>query len=110
MLKKILIGLGGFIAVLAVAAGIFWIGWLTPPSAEAVCDNLGKIAKQETGVDYPEPLKASCVQSVSTPPKFGRLKWVSRLKCARDAQDIVALKTCDKRMARDMSKIAAAVQ
>ena len=93
---------GGILATLAAAVFIFWFGWLRPPSAKSVCDNVTKITRVElekTGASVSNEqlaeLEKECVARASKAPEFGRGPWVKRLKCMRDAKDFEALKACD---------------
>jgi hypothetical protein len=88
--------LGAIVGVLALAVAIFWFGWLSPPAAEDVCDNVARIAKDETGVELPAKAKDECVKSASKVPDFGRAVWVKQLKCMRDAKNRDELEACDK--------------
>jgi hypothetical protein len=88
----------GFIfAALGLAVFVFWFGWLRAPDAKDVCDNVAKIMKKENGVDAPPAFMTECVAEYSREPQFGRLPWVTRLKCLRDAETSDALRACEKR-------------
>jgi hypothetical protein len=89
--------IGGIILTLALAVGIFWLGWLTPPSADDVCANVAQLTKKEKGVELPASVKEQCVRAASTPPKYGRMPWVKELKCMRDAESLSALDACGSR-------------
>ena len=89
--------IGGIILTLALAVGVFWFGWLTPPSADDVCANISQLTKKEKGVELPEAQKQACVRAASTPPKYGRMPWVKELKCMRDAESLAALDACGSR-------------
>jgi hypothetical protein len=102
-MKTALTIIGGIFATLAAAVLIFWFGWLRPPSAKSVCDNVVQITKSELGKsgasvsdDQLGELEKECVARASTPPKFGRAPWVKRLKCMRDAKDFEGLNACDQ--------------
>jgi hypothetical protein len=88
--------LGAIVAVLGLAVAIFWFGWLSPPDAQDVCDNVARITKDATGVDVPAKAKEECVQSASKAPDFGRAIWVKQLRCMRDAKNHDELQGCDK--------------
>lgn len=96
-LKIIGIVLGSLVGLLLLAGGIFWIGWLSPPSAESVCDNVAEVTAAATGRAYPEQAPAECLVAAATPPRFGRMPWVTELKCMRDATDLAALEACERR-------------
>lgn len=93
-LKIIGIVLGSLVGLLVVAGGIFWIGWLSPPSPESVCDNVAQVTSAAAGRPYPDAARAECLESAGTPPRFGRMPWVAELKCMRDAPDQDALRAC----------------
>jgi hypothetical protein len=87
--------LGAIILTLVAAVAIFYFGWLSPPAADSVCDNVGRIFKEKTGVDYPPDEREKCMQRAEKAPEFGRAVWVKRLECMRDAADFEALQGCD---------------
>jgi hypothetical protein len=87
---------GGLFATLLLAAGIFYVGWLSPPSPESVCDNLARVTKKEAGVALPPPEHAKCLARVAKEPEFGRANWVKQLKCMRDAGSRAELSHCDE--------------
>lgn len=95
--------IGGIIATLLVAVGVFYFGWLSPPSPESVCENVVKVTKAEvekaggsaSDEDIAE-LEKQCIASAGKAPEFGRGPWVKRLKCMRDAPDGAALEKCEK--------------
>ena len=84
--------LAGIVVTILVAIGIFYLGWLRAPSADAVCDNVMAVTKKETGVE-PAGLREECVRRAQ-PPEFGRIPWVKRMKCMRDADSGKALEAC----------------
>jgi len=94
--------IGGIVGTLILAVAVFWFGWLSPPSPDAVCDNVMKITKAEiakaggeaSDSDLAEA-KKQCVAGASKAPEFGRGVWVKKLKCMRDAADGAALDKCD---------------
>jgi hypothetical protein len=83
------------VATLVAAVAIFYFGWLSPPSPESVCDNVGRIFKDKTGVEFPTDERQKCEERAGTAPEFGRAVWVKRLKCQRDAGDLKQLEACD---------------
>lgn len=85
--------LGGIVATIAVAILIFYLGWLRAPSADQVCGNLSALTKKETGIELPADEYAKCVRRAQ-PPEFGRVPWVKRMKCLRDADSVKALDAC----------------
>lgn len=94
--------IGGIFATLILAIVVFWIGWLRPPNADKVCDNVEEVtvaSYKKQGIDLPDALKkelrGECTDWAGTPPEFGRGPWVKSLKCARDAEDMKALEACD---------------
>jgi hypothetical protein len=102
-MKTALKVIGGIFATLIAAVAIFWFGWLSPPSADAVCENVVKLSKAEleakggkASADVVGKLKTECTKAATTPPEFGRGPWVKRLKCMRDADSYGALQSCDE--------------
>lgn len=93
-LKIIGIAIASLLGVLVLAGGIFWLGWLSPPSPESVCENVARVSTEASGRPYPERARAECLEAAATPPRFGRMPWVKRLKCMRDAADEAALEAC----------------
>lgn len=85
--------LGGIVGALALAVFVFWFGWLRAPSGEEVCDNIAAIAKKETGADLGSKERAQCLKRAE-PPEFGRIPWVARMKCLRDAQSLADISAC----------------
>ncbi len=86
---------GGIVLVIVVAVAIFYIGWLMPPSAEAVCGNVAAVMKKETGVELDPSQRQACLRRAE-PPEFGRAPWVKRMKCLRDAKSSAEIATCSK--------------
>lgn len=100
MLKKVGIGCGALVAILGIAGAVFYFGWMVPPDAEEVCDNVARLTAQEAGVDVstlPATLHAECVQGATTRPQYGLLPWVQRLKCTRDAATMDELRAGEGR-------------
>lgn len=113
MLKKIGIGFVLLFATGAAAVAIFWFGWLTPPDATAVCDNVDRVVEADADAlirkrDLPKALvdealgkakqetHAHCERfSTKKPLMLAQAIWVKRLECMRDADDMGALKRCD---------------
>jgi hypothetical protein len=94
--------LGGIAATLVAAVVIFYVGWLSPPSADSVCDNIMRLTKAELAEGGAEPSDAdlsqfrqACIADVGKEPEFGRLPWVRRLKCMRDAENMDGLQACE---------------
>lgn len=101
-MKTALKVMAGIFATLLAAVAIFWFGWLSPPSAESVCENVVKVSKAEleskggkASAEIVKKLETECTKAASTPPEFGRGPWVKRLKCMRDAEDYAGLQDCD---------------
>ncbi|MCR9159559.1 MAG: hypothetical protein ACE37F_04370 [Nannocystaceae bacterium] len=101
-MKTALKVLGGIFATLVAAVAIFYFGWLSPPSADSVCENVAEVSKAELeskGAEASEAMVATleeaCRKAATTPPEFGRGPWVKRLKCMRDAEDYAALQSCE---------------
>lgn len=93
--------IGGIIGILIAAVAIFWLGWLSPPSADDVCDNVVSVTKAELEKEGGAPsdaalgeLRTKCEKRASKAPEFGRGVWVKQLKCMRDAEDGTALEGC----------------
>ena len=102
-MKTALKVMGGIFATLLAAIAIFYFGWLSPPSAESVCENVVKVsraeleAKGETAAeDTLSQLEERCMSAASKEPEFGRGPWVKRLKCMRDAKNYAVLQECDE--------------
>ena len=85
--------LGGIVLTIVVAIAIFYLGWYRAPSSETVCDNLAAITKKETGADLPQKERETCIRRTQ-PPEFGRIPWVKRMKCMRDAKSLADLDAC----------------
>ncbi len=114
MLKKILIGFGLLIVTLVAAGGVFWMGWLTPPDADEVCENVDRVVEKETEEQLakkklPKELLNTALASAKKdthdycerfakkkPLMMAQAVWVKRLKCMRDAPSMDGLKTCDE--------------
>jgi len=107
-LKIIGIVFGGLIALIAVASGVFYVGWLKAPSQQEVCDNLVPILMantqkhagltddmQKVVLQAAKPeLEKSCMESTAV-PEFGKLKYATQMKClkvAKSTEDIDACK------------------
>jgi len=87
---------GAIVATLAIAGVIVYFAWLSPPGAAAVCGNVARLTKQETGRELPATLLNECLRQASTAPEFGRAVWVKQLKCMRDARSGEQLEQCHK--------------
>lgn len=92
---------GGILATLAVAALVFYIGWVRAPAPEAVCENVEKLTLAELkaqGIESSDAMTAEvrtkCEKWASKRPEFGIVPWVKKLKCARDAGTIAELDAC----------------
>jgi hypothetical protein len=97
-MKLVLKILGGVVVAVVLAVIVLYLGWLSPPSADSVCDNMADILKNESGVDFPQKDRDDCVRRASKAPEFGRALWVAELKCIRDAKSSKELQQCgDKR-------------
>ncbi|MCR9161400.1 MAG: hypothetical protein ACE37F_29500 [Nannocystaceae bacterium] len=82
---------GGFFALLFLAAGVFYVGWLIPPDAEDVCDHVEELSKQ-AGVEA-KP-RNECLVRYGTPPEYGKMPWVKWLKCVEDAPSLEGVREC----------------
>jgi hypothetical protein len=96
--------IGGIVTTLVAAAAIFYFGWLSPPAAADVCDNVERIAREEATAKVgkgkhadagAEAVRGQCMTRAEKAPEFGRAVWVKRLVCMRDAPDMSGLETCD---------------
>lgn len=109
VLKIIGIGIGAFILLVAVAGGVFYVGWLMPPSQESVCDNavpllieanqkalaeLPEALRKEAATKAEEEIRKACMEATET-PEFGLMPFVARMKCMKQAKTIDELKACD---------------
>lgn len=102
-MKTALKVMGGIFATLVAAVAIFYFGWLSPPSPDAVCENVVKVSTAEleskgatASAAMVDRLNQECRKAASTPPEFGRGPWVKRLECMRDADDYAALQSCEQ--------------
>jgi hypothetical protein len=75
------------------AIAVFYLRWLKAPSAEQVCDNLAAVTRKETGVELGSRMRDECIRDAK-PPEFGRVPWVKRMKCLRDADSLKAIEAC----------------
>ena len=85
--------LGGIVVTIVLAVAIFYLGWYRAPSSEDVCDNVAAITKKETGAELPAKEREACIRRTH-PPEFGRIPWVKRMKCMRDARSLSELDGC----------------
>lgn len=98
--------IAGIVGTLIAAVAIFYFGWLSPPDADAVCDNVERVTaaelekkantKRKRAKTALGSVRKNCERAATTTPKFGRAVWVKRLKCMRDADDMSALDACDE--------------
>ena len=96
-MKLVLKIFGGIIAVVVAAVLVVYFGWLSPPDAESVCNNMARIVKDEKGIELPDQARDDCLRRASKAPEFGRAVWVAELKCLRDARTSDDLNRCDQR-------------
>ncbi len=101
-MKTALKVIAGIFGTLIAAVAIFYIGWLRPPSADSVCENVVTLSVAEleskggtAGDADKKTLEAECTRIATTPPEFGKGPWVKRLKCMRDAESFEALEACE---------------
>jgi len=87
--------LGGIVVLLIVAGLVFWFGWLTPPPAEDVCDNVATVMEKE-GAKLDDAGMKACVAQYSRTPEFGLMPWTKKLECIRDAGSVADLEKCGK--------------
>jgi hypothetical protein len=91
--------LGGMLGALALAALVFWLGWLRAPDGAEVCENVIRVLGDDAGKKLPEKIEAEIKKDCerrARPPEFGRVPWVKRMKCMRDAGSRKDLEACDK--------------
>ena len=87
--------LGIIFGTIALAAVVFYVGWLRAPAPEEVCENMFAVAKKETGVALPTQERESCIRRLQ-PPEFGRIPYVAQMKCMKNATSAAELKQCGK--------------
>ncbi|MBV1860082.1 MAG: hypothetical protein KUG77_16840 [Nannocystaceae bacterium] len=102
-MKTALKVIAGIFATLVAAIAIFYFGWLSPPSAESVCENVVTLSRTELeskGAKATDEMLSKvedgCMSAATKEPEFGKGPWVKRLKCMRDAENYEALQTCDE--------------
>ncbi|MGH1341827.1 MAG: hypothetical protein ACRBN8_09765 [Nannocystales bacterium] len=102
-MKTALKVMGGIFATLIAAIAIFYFGWLSPPSADSVCENVVEVSKAELeskGAKATEEtlaqLEKGCIAAATKEPEFGKGPWVKRLKCMRDAKNYEVLQECNE--------------
>ena len=93
---KVLKVFGVILLLLALAAFVFWFGWLKPPAAEDVCNNLAQLTEKESGAKWDDATRKTCVEKFSKRPEFGLMPWVKRVKCVRDAKTLAEAESCNK--------------
>jgi hypothetical protein len=86
--------LGTIVGVIVAAVLIFWLGWLRAPSPESVCDHMSEVLEKEAGVALPEADKQDCMRRFQ-PPEFGRMPYVQRMKCVKNAESLDAIDKCE---------------
>jgi len=95
---KVLKVLGILVGMLALAAFVFWFGWLRAPEGAEVCENVVRVMTKD-GPSLGDKLKAELAKDCerrAKPPEFGRVPWVKRMKCMRDADTRQALEACER--------------
>jgi hypothetical protein len=95
LVMKALKILGVVFGAIGLAVVVFYTGWLRAPSAEDVCDNIAAVTKKETGIDLGAKTRAECIRHAQ-PPEFGRIPWVSQMKCLKDARSLAEIEKCAK--------------
>lgn len=88
--------LGFIVVLLVVAVLVFWIGWLKPPAAQDVCDNVSALMEKEAGAKLSDEDMKECVTRYSREPEFGLMPWTKKLKCIRDAESLADADKCGK--------------
>lgn len=92
---KVLKVLGIIVGLLVVAVFVFWLGWLKPPAAQDVCDNVATLMEKE-GAKLDDAGMKACVDRYSKQPEFGIMPWTKKLKCIRDAGSLADVDKCGK--------------
>lgn len=90
--------LGAIVGTLVLAAVVFWAGWLRAPDGAEVCENVIEVMSDGAGT-LPDKVKAQLAKDCerqTNPPELGRVPWVKRMKCYRDASTRKELEACDK--------------
>ena len=93
---KVLKILGIIVVLIVVAAFVFWIGWIKPPAAEDVCDNVSALMEKEMGSKLDDAAMKECVTKYSREPEFGLMPWTKKLKSIRDAESLADAQKCEK--------------
>jgi hypothetical protein len=93
VMKKVLIVVGALLGLLGVAVFVFWFAVLRAPAPEEVCANVSEVMKKELGTT-PKGFDADCVQKMQ-PPEFGKVIYVKRMKCLRDAKTAKDIEACE---------------
>ncbi len=86
--------IGGIFGTLLLAVVVLYVGWLSPPSGDAVCGNVAKILQKEGGKEMSDKDRSLCIAQAEKAPEFGRAVWVKNLKCMRDAESASQLAAC----------------
>ena len=88
IVKWIGIVFGGLIGALALAAGVFYVGWLRGPSPEEVCAHLAELGEHQHAAAM-----EACVRDLQ-PPRFGKMNYVRQMKCLLDAETRQQISEC----------------
>ncbi len=91
--------LGVIAAMIGIAAVVFWLGWLRAPDGAEVCANVMRVLEADAKQELPAKVKDGLVKDCerrAKPPEFGRVPWVKRMKCMKDAQSRGELDACEK--------------
>lgn len=96
VLKVLAVMTGVLFGVVAIAIGVFYVGWLRHPSAEQVCDNVRAISDREVpkGTMY-DALNKDCVTKMQA-PDHGLITYASRMKCYDKAKTLTELQSCSR--------------
>ena len=86
--------IGALVGLIAIAAFVFWFGWLRAPAPEEVCAHMQAIATKEAGRAV--PADPACPSRMK-PPEFGRINYVKQMKCVMDASTLKDVKACENR-------------
>jgi hypothetical protein len=89
----------GLIAAMAVAVGVFWMGWVSAPSPDAICDHKIELVRAEAEGRNAEPLierlRETCVDNAERRVQYrGRVKYAVYAKCVMAADSLETAERC----------------
>lgn len=82
--------LGGIVGFLALAVGIFWLGWVRHPSPGQVCGHLGSLSKKAFG---DKPL---CEKMLKKGEHEGLFFYAKKMKCLNKSKSLEEVSACVK--------------